>query len=113
MGYWIVEAKNGALRGVRSDLPGDRLSLPAVVLQLKILGKPTEISRQRVNVEDLDLRTSRSASIGNNTTSQRFAIEGQEAASRKSKLPLFFATPPASHRLPTPVVGSARERRRP
>jgi hypothetical protein len=44
MGYWIVEAKKGALRGVRSDLPGDRLSLPAVVLQLKILGSPTEIS---------------------------------------------------------------------
>jgi hypothetical protein len=49
MGYWIVEAKNGALRGVRSDLPGDRLSLPAVVLHLEVLGSPTEIARQQVD----------------------------------------------------------------
>jgi hypothetical protein len=41
MGYWIVEAKNGALRGVRSELPGDRLSLPAVILHLEVLGSPT------------------------------------------------------------------------
>jgi hypothetical protein len=49
MGYWIVEAKNGALRGVRSELPGDRLSLPAVILHLKVLGRPTEIARQQVD----------------------------------------------------------------
>jgi hypothetical protein len=49
MGYWIVEAKNGALRGVRSELPGDRLSLPAVRLQLEVLGCPTEIGRQQVD----------------------------------------------------------------
>ena len=44
MGYWIVEAKKGALRGVRSELPGDRLSLPAVRLHLEVLGSPTEIA---------------------------------------------------------------------
>ena len=49
MGYWIVEAKKGALRGVRSELRGDRLSLPAVRLHLEILGSPTEIARQRVD----------------------------------------------------------------
>ena len=45
MGYWIVEAMNGALRGVRSELPGDRLSLPAVILHLEVLGSPTLIAR--------------------------------------------------------------------
>jgi hypothetical protein len=48
MGFWIVEAKNGALRGVRSELPGDRLSLPAVRLHLEVLGRPTELARQKV-----------------------------------------------------------------
>jgi hypothetical protein len=49
MGYWIVEAKKGALRGVRSELPGDRLSLPAVILHLEVLGRPTEIAHQQVD----------------------------------------------------------------
>jgi hypothetical protein len=49
MGYWIVEANNGALRGVRSELQGDRLSLPAVILHLEALGSPTEIARQQVD----------------------------------------------------------------
>ena len=57
MRYWLVEAndRSGALWGFLVD--AKHPTAPGVVKQLKALGTAVEISGQKVNVADLNLRT--------------------------------------------------------